>query len=263
VIDPRNSLYVGHLGPIPLYLHWSFLILLLLAWQWVGTTASPVIIISFLLVLLSGIILHELGHGLTSYALARDASGRSILIVLWAMGGVCFSQREGRPWKELLIVLAGPAVSLALLLVGYASLVALAQTSPETLGIHSVHADAFIAEVNACTLSPFTYGAPKFLSTTGVLLWLLLMINKMLLIFNMLPIYPLDGGQALHNVLKMSLKDYDLARKISFALSIALAAAYYFWRMQNTPGHQPDLYLAVLLGFLLYNAYNALFIYRR
>ena len=34
MIDIRNSVYVGHLGPIPLYLHWSALFLCVLAWQW-------------------------------------------------------------------------------------------------------------------------------------------------------------------------------------------------------------------------------------
>ena len=245
MIDIRNSVYVGHLGPIPLYLHWSALFLCFIAWRWAsaGTEFNLTAGIAVLVVLIFGIVLHELGHGLAGLMLARREAEKALLIILWAMGGLCVQGgRDGRPWKELIIVLAGPAVSLVLWQ-------ACALTN-EYLFLH--HPDLLYDEARMPTV-------------LGLLLGYGEVINLMLLIFNMLPIYPLDGGQASYNLLKMLLRNYDLARKISFTVSIGFAA---WWVLGPVllEGQQPTgwtLFGGVFMVYLLHNAYLSLFVYRR
>jgi len=246
VIDYRNALYVGHLGPIPLYLHWTALLLVYMAWQWSGVGNDLYLLTVFVGVLAGSIVLHELGHGLTAIALAKHEAEKAMVIVLWAFGGVCIQQqREGHPWKEIAIVLAGPAVSLALWLGCMGTWAYLRQHHPEIV----------IKDLNDQVLYL------QSLTIVGVLLVLGQTMNLALLVFNMLPIYPFDGGQAVHNGLKLMMKDYDLARKISFTISLLAAAAYVSWRFSLE--QQLDFFLIGLIGFMLYNGYIALFVYRR
>jgi Zn-dependent protease len=243
MIDVRNSVYVGHLGPIPLYIHWSAFILCYFAWQWAGGGSDFDLRagIAILAMLIVGIVLHELGHGLAGLLLARREAEKALLIILWALGGLCVQGgRDNRPWKELIIVLAGPAVSLVLWLGCEATFTYLHEHQRQVI-------------VNG-----------RELTVLGLLLGYGAEINKMLLIFNLLPIYPLDGGQATYNLLKMTLRNYDWARTISFAGSVGFAVWWVLSRMQDSGGLNGSVvFSALFMTFLLYNAYLALFVFRR
>lgn len=117
------------------------------------------------------IALHELGHALVARRFGIDVIG----IDLWVLGGFTHLSREPqRPREELLIAIAGPLVNLVL--AGMAlGLTALALPSDLTLG------DALTGTE---TTEP--------LVVLGA--WLAL-INAGLLLFNLLPGYPLDGGR--------------------------------------------------------------------
>lgn len=125
----------------------------------------------------ASLLLHELGHALQARREGMEIDG----ITLWLFGGVAqFRGDFPSAPAELRIALAGPAVSLCLggLFVGLADLV----SSP--------------AEVQ------------------GVLAWLG-SINLILLVFNMLPALPLDGGRVLRSLLWRARGDFRWATRIA------------------------------------------------
>jgi len=114
------------------------------------------------------VLLHEFGHALA----CRQVGGQANLIVLWPLGGVAYVAPPPRPGPTLWSIAAGPLVNVALLPI---------------LGIIWVLAhSAGLAEAapNAYTFVQMVF-----------------VINCVLLVFNMLPIYPLDGGQILQSLL--------------------------------------------------------------
>lgn len=116
--------------------------------------------------LFASIVLHELGHAIA----ARRCRVRIRAITLFLFGGVAEMQDEPPSAKaELLIALAGPLVSVALAVAGFA-------------------AGAVAAAIGARV------------EITGVLSYLGA-INALLVAFNMLPAFPLDGGRALRAAL--------------------------------------------------------------
>lgn len=195
MISPRDSHYLGHLGPVPLYVHWSAIGMVVMAFMWSQGSGgfNPSTFLMVLTVLLMGLILHELGHGLT----ARALGATGVTITLWAFGGLCQSHRDQTPPREFLIVAAGPAVSIALAAIGYFGFFFLADYQP----------DLVIDQSRRLTL------LGEFLMTT-------FHINRTLAIFNLLPIFPLDGGQLVYNGALMITRKHLLVRQICLTLSV-------------------------------------------
>ena len=138
------------------------LILLLL---WIPT-AGPVLAIALVLGLYASIVAHEYGHALT----ARRFGIQTRAITLHFFGGVAKITSEPRtPRQELLIALAGPAVSLALAALAFGALVVL---QPAGVG-----------------------------RAAGGFLVNLAFTNLILGVFNLLPGYPMDGGRVLRALL--------------------------------------------------------------
>ena len=118
----RMSWKIGRIAGIDLFLHPTFLLILL-----PGLTGglSPI----FIIALFGCVVLHELGHAL----MARRFGIETLDITLYPIGGVARLQRMPRaPGAELLIALAGPAVNFAIV----AGLLGL-----ELLGIGGLEAD--------------------------------------------------------------------------------------------------------------------------
>src|SRR5208283_5202548 len=114
------------------------------------------------------VLLHEFGHALA----CRQVGGTADRILLWPLGGVAYVNPPQRPGATLWSLAAGPLVNVALLVI--LSLLGILNRS---LGLVETmpNAHAFLRA-----------------------LWFM---NLGLLIFNMLPIYPLDGGQILRSLL--------------------------------------------------------------
>src|ERR1700688_2229701 len=114
------------------------------------------------------VMLHEFGHALA----CRQVGGTADRIMLWPMGGVAYVNPPPRPGATLWSIAAGPLVNVALvpilsMLIAMERSLGWAQTMPDSFGL-----------------------------TRAV--WY---INVGLLIFNLLPVYPLDGGQILRSLL--------------------------------------------------------------
>ena len=113
------------------------------------------------------VLLHEFGHALA----CRQVGGQANQIVLWPLGGVAYVAPPPRPGATLWSIAAGPLVNVAL-----APFLGVLWW----LGHASGWAETIRTAINLLR---------RFASLTG------------LLIFNMLPIYPLDGGQILQSLL--------------------------------------------------------------
>ena len=154
-----------------------FLILFLLIWLLTGdyadqfpgdgTKAFGLAVLSALL-FFGSIVLHELGHAVVAIRNGIKIEG----IDLWLFGGVAKLSRDTKSaGEEFRVAAAGPLVTLLIAVAGYG---ALALTSS---GSDSVSFDPQAREETAAVLGYLTY------------------INIALLVFNLLPAFPLDGGR--------------------------------------------------------------------
>lgn len=165
------SLTIGKFGETTVRLHWSFLLFL----AWIGSmslvrngAAAAIGGIVFLCLLFLCVVLHEFGHILA----ARHFGVKTPEVLLLPLGGVSRLEHiPEEPAQELVIALAGPAVSLAIGLV----LLALAGFP---------HAPTASQEMESSPL-------------VGQLGW----INLFLAGFNLIPAFPMDGGRVLRALL--------------------------------------------------------------
>ncbi|MCA9108422.1 MAG: site-2 protease family protein [Planctomycetaceae bacterium] len=170
----KSSLKLGQIAGIGVFVHWSFF--LLLAWIIymgiaAGETAAVVIGgVGFILALFGCIVLHELGHAL----MARRFHVQTRDITLLPIGGVARLERIPRdPTQELLIAVAGPAVNVVIAIVLAAVIVLFG------------HVDQL--------------GTTRLL--TGQFLARLMWVNLGLVLFNLIPAFPMDGGRVLRALL--------------------------------------------------------------
>jgi len=155
---------LGRVSGIDLYVHPTFLLLLLFAGMFGGGMTSIVLMAS----VFGCVVLHELGHALTARRFGIETED----ITLYPIGGVARLRRMPRaPGAELLIALAGPAVNLLIVLalqglVAFGALSGLESDLP-LLGFVQV----------------LTYA------------------NLILALFNLIPAFPMDGGRVLRAAL--------------------------------------------------------------
>ena len=195
----RWSWSIGRVAGIPLRVHATFL--LLLAWvaftyyRVNGTAAAAVQGSVFTLALFASVILHELGHAL----MARRFGVPTRDITLLPIGGVARLEHIPRkPRQELAVALAGPTVTLVIVVVLYAVI--------RIFSLPSMSATA--------ALGP---GA----GFVAQLMW----VNLSLLLFNLLPAFPMDGGRVLRAALALR---GDYLRATEAAARAGRAFAFLF-----------------------------------
>lgn len=183
------SFKLATVAGIPIRVHASFLIIL--GWAaWIGfnnsngrsAVASVGFMVLFTLLLFLCVVLHELGHSLVAQAVGVKVHD----ITLWPIGGVArLSAMPRRPLHEFLVTAAGPAVNvvLAILLTG----IAMSWIGPSRL------------------FSLFTTGRglTRLLDAQNgqALVLLLALQNVVLVVFNLIPAFPMDGGRLLRSFL--------------------------------------------------------------
>ncbi|HEX9705223.1 MAG TPA: site-2 protease family protein [Gemmatimonadales bacterium] len=194
----RWSWRIGRIVGIDLYMHLTFLILV----GWVAvrhylarqSVADALIGVAFILCLFAIVVLHELGHALT----ARRFGIPTRDITLLPIGGVARLERMPEdPKQELLVAVAGPAVNVVLAAILFLVLQLGAGPTPLT----------DLAQVGG-----------NFLSQ---MLW----VNVSLVLFNMLPAFPMDGGRVLRALLAMRM-DYARATQIAAIIGQAMAVVF-------------------------------------
>src|ERR1043166_6267506 len=165
----RGVLPLFRVFGIQVYLHFTWFIVAALQVTRFGRRYhSPLWGLFEYLALFAIVLLHEFGHALA----CRQVGGVADRIVLWPLGGVAYVKPPPRPGATLWSIAAGPLVNVVLL--------------PILLGI-------WFAARSAGWDAAFP-DAYKFIRMIGY-------INFGLLVFNLLPIYPLDGGQILQSLL--------------------------------------------------------------
>lgn len=166
---PQGSIRLFRVAGIDLFLHWSwFLVAVIEINNRAGNYSSITWNILEYLALFLIVMLHEFGHALA----CRQVGGIANRIVLWPLGGVAYVNPPPRPGPMLWSIAAGPLVNLVLVPV---------------LSIFGV--------------ASRTLGWAAAMPNAHALLRSVWFINLGLLIFNLLPIYPLDGGQILRSLL--------------------------------------------------------------
>jgi Zn-dependent protease len=191
-----GSFRIFNLFGIDVFLHWSWFVVAV--WRFQNLRAAggyelPVYYAFEILALFAIVLMHEFGHSLA----CRQVGGLANQIVLWPLGGVAYVQPPERPGAQLWSIAAGPLVNVALLPLLFAYFVAAGLPIFSSYGPDSVN-----------------------------LMRAIFMINLGLLIFNILPVYPLDGGQILRSVLWFFLgrgKSLLVASAIGFVGVFALA----------------------------------------
>lgn len=196
----RGSWQLGTLAGIRVRVHWSFLILPLLigwsAWSTAGPAAAVGAVL-FVLALFGCVVLHELGHALA----ARRYGIGTRDITLLPIGGVARLERMPRAsLQELVIALAGPAVNVVIAAAIAAGLWLQGGSLATVLGGDLLHGSFLVR-----------------------LMW----ANVALVLFNLLPAFPMDGGRVLRAALSMRLshtRATEIAAGIGQAMAIAFAA---------------------------------------
>lgn len=236
----RFDLNFSFIG-IPVRVHPLFWVIAVL----LGSTSGGIVsLLIWMLVVFISILIHELGH-----ALAMRRYGISSSIILHASGGLTVptSMRWGNgianialtPEQEILISLSGPLAGF--LFAGIASAVIIAMGGDILIG------RLFgIIPVPAAAVLPF---GGTILSTFATnFLW----VNIFWGIFNLMPVYPLDGGHITRYAL-LKADPWDGVRKSLWVSVVAgiLVAALGFFVFRST-------YMALLFAFLAFQSFQSL-----
>ena len=211
-----GSIRLFKIAGIEVFLHWSwFLVAIYEVQVWRSIFSSPLWAALLYVGLFVLVTMHEFGHALA----CRQVGGRADRIVLWPLGGIAFVSPPPRAGAMLWSIAAGPLVNVLLL-----PILTFAQHAAGGAGWMHTNVDAYL-----------------------ILLWLW-RINLALLVFNLLPIYPLDGGQIVRALLWFPLgqiRSLFIATAIGFAGGGALLL-FAFW--------QRSIWIGIMALFLLSQA---------
>ncbi len=204
-----------HVRGIRIAVDWSWFVVLFLVIFWLSSFYGDVLGESsgattpFLLAVLSAlgffgsIVLHELGH---AFAALRNGIGISS-IQLWIFGGMARMDRESdSPSTEFKVAVAGPLVTLAIVI------------ALTAIGLAAVGAEEFKRAV----LIESGSGVSGAMAMVG---WLA-SINLLVLVFNLLPAFPMDGGRIARAIAWWRTGDRNSATR--FAANLGRVFAYIF-----------------------------------
>lgn len=213
---PKGSFRLFQLFGITVFLHWSWFLVAYFFFVTGRISDTPVVNVAVYLSLFAIILTHEFGHALA----CRQTGGKAETIVLWPLGGVAYVSPPPRAKAVLWSVVAGPLVNVVLL--------------PILWGLTA--------------LAPFQIlesGIFAFPSALSEYLFLIALINTGLLIFNMIPIYPLDGGQTLQAILWMFV---GRPKSLLISGTIGVIGAVLLFVLAVFPGDWILMLISVFIG---------------
>jgi len=191
---------IGEYKGIGVYIHATFLLIIIWVayshWAAGQSLAATITGILFVLAIFACVVLHEFGHALT----AQKYNIKTRDITLLPIGGVARLERmPDDPRQELYVALAGPAVNVV------------------------IAAAIFIWLMVTSVMEPIT----SLTLTSGSFLERLMYVNIFLVLFNMLPAFPMDGGRVTRALLAMRM-DYARATQIAANLGQGMALLFGF-----------------------------------
>jgi Zn-dependent protease len=215
----QGSVRLFRLAGVDVFIHWSWFLaaFILIRDRPVQYSSMAWDVVEYVIVF-GFVLMHEFGHVLA----CRSVGGTANRILLWPLGGLAFVLPPSRPGACLWTTVAGPLVNVVLVPVLFGLAFA---TAPSVDQPSSDFFNLFQA---------------------------LAVFNLVMLVFNLLPIFPLDGGRILHSLLWFLLGP---GVSLAIAAGIGLIAAagllipaviYKQW------------WIAVTLGFLMLGSFNSL-----
>jgi Zn-dependent protease/CBS domain-containing protein len=198
---------IGKFLGIDVYMHVTFL--LLIGWVVVSyylqgsTLAATAEGVLFILALFACVVLHEYGHALT----ARRYGIKTRDITLLPIGGLArLEKMPDEPSQELRVALAGPAVNVVIAAALFAALTVTSSVVP---------------------LSSLSLGKGSFVEQ-------LMVVNVFLVLFNMIPAFPMDGGRVVRALLAMRM-EYTRATQVAASLGQSIAFIFGFIGLFTNP----------------------------
>ncbi|MCS6967626.1 MAG: site-2 protease family protein [Cytophagales bacterium] len=204
----KYSLSLGKIMGIHVQIHWTFLILI----GWIiyknlsagRTTEETIFAVLFILIIFVCVILHEFGHALAARHYGIETRGITVLPI----GGVAeLTEIPEKPREELIVALAGPAVNVIISFIIYPFL----NITKETIAAMqwpSVDANTFLLNLMA--------------------------VNLWLVLFNMIPAFPMDGGRVLRALLSFRM-DRVVATRIAAGIGQFLAIGFVILGFLGNP----------------------------
>jgi Zn-dependent protease/CBS domain-containing protein len=210
------SVTIGRVGGSEIRIHLTFFILL--AWIGIaqylyGGTAAAVDGVAFIIAVFACVVLHELGHAVAArrYGIATPD------ITLLPIGGLArLSRLPDNPAEEIVIALAGPAVNVA---------------------IAAILILVFGAHIDPNAMAEIDNPATGFLARLAV-------VNVFLVLFNLIPAFPMDGGRVLRALIAFRL---GRRRATEIAARIGQAIAFGFGFLGLISGNPILVFIAVFV----------------
>ncbi len=216
----RGAYRIARLAGIDVKVHWTFLILL----GWIffsyyretNSVETGLYGIGFVLAVFACVLAHEYGHALT----ARRYKVRTRDITLLPIGGLASLERlPEKPSEELVVAIAGPLVNVAIAIVLAIYLALTSQMGNFTPDFNTID--------------------PRYFAEN------LLLVNVVLVLFNLIPAFPMDGGRVLRALLAMR---WTRAKATRFAAGIGRTLAVGFVII----GFWGTNYWLVFIGLFVY-----------
>jgi Zn-dependent protease len=210
----QSSIRLFRIKGIDVYLHWSwFLVALYEIEARKGRYSSVAWNVVEYLALFAIVLTHEFGHALA----CRSVGGTADTIMLWPLGGVAYVNPPQRPGATLWSIAAGPLVNVGL--------------APVLWLVAGPRALAPMSDLHILLSEVFT-------------------INLYLLIFNILPIYPLDGGQILRSLLWFP---FGRARSLLIASVLGFVGVAGFFLLA---WHEQSIWLGLIAAYAGMNCWS-------
>jgi Zn-dependent protease len=197
--------------------------------------ADPTVVLIWVVVVFISILIHELGH-----AFLQRSFGGHPWITLYSFGGLASCRECDRsPRAQIIISLAGPVAGF--ILAGFIVAV-----------LHGLgRVQGFERSLMPVRWIPF--GPDRF--AVNVFVFDMLYVNILWGLVNLLPIYPLDGGQIARELFTLANPRQGIIQSLQLSIGVAALVAAYGLTKQ-------DWFLCLMFGFLAYGNYQALAMYR-
>ena len=211
-----SSLKVASVFGIEVRINVSFLFLLGFFWfrfYQVGGVSGAVQGVVYILILFACVTLHEFGHAFAARAFGIQTRD----ITLYAIGGVARLNRiPEKPWQELVVAIAGPLVNVVIA-------AALFLVTNVSSGFQQVE----------------LLESPR-IALLDKVAW----ANVFLILFNLIPAFPMDGGRVLRALLAM-VTPYTQATQIAAWIGQGLAIVFVIFGFFYSP-------ILVFIGFSIF-----------
>ena len=198
---------------------WFWLLALVLGWNILGRLRPPGNIIELAVwvgCVLISILIHELGHALS----ARRFGASRISIVLYGMGGLAINVGTRTRRERIQVLLSGPGAG-------------------------------FIVGIPCFLLWKFVPGLPFPIGSAVFFMWRISLIWGLV---NLVPVFPLDGGQVMGEVIAGRDTLGSRERMFKYSFIIAAGLAVLFLLIARVLNNVPDLF--IIASFVILAVYN-------